>query len=233
MATTHLYFLFYTEIKAHWLYLTRTPPAHFIDQLLLNFALAAICIYAPQLPTFAGDSSLVKPCLILGSSIALATLIIIVTSKARKQTFYNMIVASFSMLALLTLVLPNLGIPSNKPLVEAMQSQYQPGDKIVNYFHYFYDVPLYSQQTVTLVANWDDPAMRRKDNWRKIFLYGLEHQPAAKTQLIKPQILWKQWNKKPRMFVFARQSHLPFIRKHASPVNIIAENETYVVLSNQ
>lgn len=199
----------------------------------LGIAVALFCV--PYLPMFAKSPPIHKPMIILGMTLLICTLIIAYCNfrKSSTATWHTMISATFVSLLTLTLIMPMLPIPTNKPLINAVQALQKPDDKIVNYFHYFYDVPLYSQKTVTLVANWDDPGMGRKDNWRRIFLYGLDYTSKNKHQYVKPQVLWSEWNNQKRLFVFTRKAHLDFFKRHANPVVVIAEQGAYAVVSNQ
>ena len=192
--------------------------------------------YLPQLAALWGTSLiLTKPIILLLITLGIVVIIVAYCDwrASLHTTWHFMIAGAFASLLVMSLVLPVLPLSSTKPLIQRVQAIKKPNDKLVSYFHYFYDLPLYAEQIATIVANWDDPAMRVKDNWRRIFLYGLEYATDAKQYYIKPEMLWNDWHDPARLFVFMRKIHLDFFKAHVNPVVIIAENDTYMVISNQ
>lgn len=197
--------------------------------------LTGIVFYLPRSSFFTDGSVMLKPSLLLGSTLLIGTLCIgfFHFFKNKIITWNVTIAMTAANILMLSLLIPILPIPSNKSLINHVQKIIQPGDEIVNYLSYLYDVPLYTQQTVTLVSNWGDPSMMRKDNWQRIFSYGLNYSPKNRQHYIKPDALWKRWHEPKRLFVFTRKSHLPHFTEQVSPIFIVAKEKSYLVISNQ
>lgn len=192
-------------------------------------------LYLPQLAFWDSNLTLAKPIILLVITLGIIVVIVAYCNwrASLHTTWHFMIAGTFASLLVMSLVLPLLPLSSTKPLIQRIQAIKKPDDKLVSYFHYFYDLPLYAEQIVTIVANWEDPAMRAKDNWRRIFLYGLDYATDSKQYYIKPEILWRDWHNPERLFVFMRKIHLDFFKAQVSPVVIIADDDTYIVISNQ
>lgn len=58
---------------------------------------------------------------------------------------------------------------SSKPLAEVLARMAVAGDQLVMFNQYAYDMPMYAKwdQPVIAVADWDDPALKRGDDWRR------------------------------------------------------------------
>jgi len=202
--------------------------------IICNFFLIALLLaLALKYPLISGLPA-PNPAILLSVILLILNLSILVAYiRTNIETTWHtvMFAATIGILGL-CLILPKLPLPTNKPLIEKILAIKQPDDKLIGYFHYFYDLPIYSQQTITVVDNWDDANIGRKDNWRKLFLYGLG-ETHSHEQLIKPTTLWQQWNQGQRLFVFVRKAHVDYLRSNVQPVIVIAELNNYAVVSNQ
>ncbi|CAM5787511.1 ArnT family glycosyltransferase [Castellaniella caeni] len=58
---------------------------------------------------------------------------------------------------------------SSRPLAQVLVQSAQPGDQLVMFNQYAYDVPLYAnwRKPVIVVTNWDDPRLMHGDDWRR------------------------------------------------------------------
>jgi len=77
---------------------------------------------------------------------------------------------------------------SNRPLALAMAGAMAPGDKVVMVDEYFYDVPFYARLThpVVIAADWADPEIPKRDNWRKEVFDAARFDPALARELLRP-----------------------------------------------
>ncbi len=224
--------------------------SHYISQLISNlkqnnitmlfislaiFLTALICLATPYLPQYKNYLTSKTPSLIMASVLFISSIILFLS--IRKKFFIAFVATTFvavSSLMTLMLITPYIGIPTNKPLVQAMQRYYQPGDLIVNYKHYFYDVPIYSQNTVVLVEEWNSPKINKKDNWRRLFSYALQHQPELKNRLITPHLLWQKWQQDQRIFLYTRKAHYKqIVKMTGNKAYIIASGPHFMLISNK
>jgi len=80
--------------------------------------------------------------------------------------------------------------PSSKGLAQQILLQYRPEDKIAMLQRYRYDLDFYlgTIKSSFVVSNWDDPAIKRSDNWRKELYDAGQFEPeAAERLLITPR----------------------------------------------
>lgn len=73
---------------------------------------------------------------------------------------------------------------SNRDLGVALAARLQPGDRVVLVDGAFFDVPFYAglRQPPTVLADWDDPSIPRRDDWRKELADAARFAPEAGAQ---------------------------------------------------
>lgn len=77
---------------------------------------------------------------------------------------------------------------SNRSLAQALRAQYRPGDPVLAFDHYPYDLAFLArlQQPVVSVGDWQDPAIAQRDDWRKELVdAGRFDEAAAARQLLR------------------------------------------------
>lgn len=76
--------------------------------------------------------------------------------------------------------------PGTKALALKLKAHYRASDKIVMLERYRYDLPFYldAGKTVFVVSDWDDPDLRRSDNWRRELYDAGKFDPTAAAQLL-------------------------------------------------
>ena len=77
---------------------------------------------------------------------------------------------------------------SNRALALVLAARFAPADRVVMVDDYFYDIPFYAQlrEPVIIASNWDDPALPRRDNWRKELFDAARFDPARGRALLRP-----------------------------------------------
>jgi 4-amino-4-deoxy-L-arabinose transferase-like glycosyltransferase len=76
---------------------------------------------------------------------------------------------------------------SGRPIAETLRQERHPGEPVWMLDRYVYDVPFYArlETPVRVVLDWTDPAVRRRDDWRKeIAEAGRFASPQARTALV-------------------------------------------------
>lgn len=142
--------------------------------------------------------------------------------------------AGLSLLLLIsvTALMPRVSLPSIKPFLPTIAAQRTPQTKIVSYQHFYQDAPLYLQQRIILVANWDDPALQKADDWRRELLPGVEKNPASRQWMWNEAQFWQQWHRTP-LLVFLPKSRLATFKEQAqSKVEILQQKDRIVLVSN-
>ena len=77
---------------------------------------------------------------------------------------------------------------SNRALALALAGAMAEADTVVMVDEYFYDVPFYARLTrpVVIAADWADPEIPRRDNWRKEVFDAARFDPAQAAALLRP-----------------------------------------------
>ena len=77
---------------------------------------------------------------------------------------------------------------SNRALALTMAAAMRPDDKVVMVDEYHYDVPFYARlaHPVIIAADWSDPEIPRRDNWRKEVFDAARFDPVLARELLRP-----------------------------------------------
>lgn len=121
---------------------------------------------------------------------------------------------------------------SAKPLVAELKTILTPQDEVVNYFKFYHDVPLYLEQRITLVANWNDPDIAQKDNWVRELWFGMPFQQTS-DWLIDENTFWQRFNSDKRVFVFLNDNYFAQFKSHAQHYFVIGKSNDIILLSNK
>ena len=148
------------------------------------------------------------------------------------RSLFN-ICAVCSVLLLLTLTLGTqyLNLNSAKPLAITLKKLVKPGDEVIFYFKYYQDVPLYLEQRVAIVADWQSTEIPYKDNWVRELWYGMPFQKA--NWLMDETTFWQHWESNKRIFVFVKANYFDQFKKQAKNYFILGEYNHIFLLSNQ
>lgn len=124
----------------------------------------------------------------------------------------------------------HLNTNTAKPLAVYLASKLKPQDEVVNYFKYYYDVPLYLQKKVTLVSHWDPVLIRERDNWARELIDGRNKQHAY--WLIDEKSFWVKWQMPKRLYVFLNANYFEQFKSHTDHYYVLAVYNNIVLLSN-
>ncbi len=77
---------------------------------------------------------------------------------------------------------------SNRALALALAERIAPADTVVMVDEYFYDVPFYARlkRPVLIASDWADPALPKRDNWRKEVADAARFDPTLGRALLRP-----------------------------------------------
>ncbi|MBA3660992.1 MAG: glycosyltransferase family 39 protein [Gammaproteobacteria bacterium] len=203
-------------------------------QLIAGGLLFAIVLlvttFVPILPlpaTFTPHIKLIAYLFILSALIGLIFL-------RRKSLLFHFSLWNITTIAYLLVVIAgatHLNVNTAKPLTTYLQTVLKPEDEVVHYFKYYYDVPLYLHQQVTLVNNWDPLKIRAKDNWARELLDGRHKQEA--NWLINEEIFWSKWHSKKRLYVFLNTNYLNQFKVGAPTYFVVQKHRDILLVSNQ
>ena len=77
---------------------------------------------------------------------------------------------------------------SNRSVALALAARMQAGDRVVMVDAYYFDLPFYARldAPVVIAADWDDPQLPLRDNWRKELFDAARFDPARGRALLRP-----------------------------------------------
>ena len=95
-----------------------------------------------------------------------------------------LLLASPALTAALKIKLP----ASSKAVAAVLAAQFAPGDRVVFVDEMFYDLPFYAglKQPAIVASDWADPALPKRDNWRKELFDAARFDPARGRELLWP-----------------------------------------------
>jgi 4-amino-4-deoxy-L-arabinose transferase-like glycosyltransferase len=147
--------------------------------------------------------------------------------------FYCLLAVACSFLLLITASSSSINKRSIKPLTTELNAVLKPGDEVVSYYKFYYDLPIYTGKRVTIVADWNATDIAQNDNWVRELWYGMPFQD-TKEWLIGDETFWKRWNSDKRLFVMTDENYLPTLKAAAKEhIYEIARYKSTVLLSNK
>lgn len=135
-------------------------------------------------------------------------------------------------LFILTTGAAHLNQNSVKPLVAYLKTVIQPQDEVITYFKYYYDLPLYLEQRVSVTTDWDSPHIANKDNWVREFWNAKDFQKTG-DWLINEDTFWTRWESGKRVFVFLNTNYFEQFKLRASAYFHLGKNNDIILLSNK
>lgn len=145
------------------------------------------------------------------------------------------VVIIFNLLALLlaTYHADKLNNKSLKPLILTLKHQLHENDIVINYYKHFPDVPLYLEQPVIVVNNWEDKKIPKTDNWAREFWVGQQFQKTDHL-LIDETTFQKIWHGNQRVYTFVGDNFLTAFKAQVRPYYLIAHHHShYYLFSNK
>ena len=121
---------------------------------------------------------------------------------------------------------------SAKPLVSYLKTVKQPEDEVIAYFKYYYDVPLYLEERITVATQWDTPDIAKKDNWMREFWNAMAFQKTD-DWLINEDNFWTRWESEKRVFVFVNTNYFDKFKLRAKSYFHLGQHNDIILLSNK
>lgn len=140
---------------------------------------------------------------------------------------------SWSIIFLLTVVggAAHLNERTTKPLITTLNAVLKPGDQVVNYYTFYQDVPLYLNQTIILVADWQSPTIAQKDNWiRELWV---QMKDRKENNLIDNQTFANRWRSPQQLYVFLDAKYLNQLQETVGDYHLINQYHDIVLVSNR
>lgn len=119
-----------------------------------------------------------------------------------------------------------------RPMALYLKTLLKSDDEVVHYFKYYQDVPIYLQQQVTVVADWQSPDIIHNDNWVREFWFGMPFQKTD-TWLITEQTFWGKWHDKKRLYVFLNANYFKRFKKHAKNYYLLGKYNDIILVTNK
>lgn len=139
---------------------------------------------------------------------------------------------SVAFLLTLTAGASHLNPNSSKPIALYLNTIKQPQDEIVNYYNFYQDAPIYLNQTIKIVANWQDPNIINRDNWQRELWLGMNLQP-SRPFLIDETQFWADWKSKKRIYVMMDEKYLPGFSAKSDHYYLLKKYNDILLISNQ
>lgn len=209
--------------------------AGLIAFILICLGTAVGFIMSPQIAKLHINENLI-PYFNVGAIVFLSAAItscFLIRKLSSSNIFYCLLTTASLFLLLMIASASALNERSIKPLTLELKSLVKPDDEIVAYYKFYYDIPIYTQKRVTIVADWTAPDIEQNDNWLRELWYGMPFQN-TKEWLINDETFWKRWNSNKRLFVVTDTSNYEKL-KAAGKNNIheISQYKNAVLISNQ
>ena len=153
-------------------------------------------------------------------------------NKVSKIFCYLLVIITVAELTFIAIA-PALKLRSSKSFAIVIKQIGKPDDQVVGYYRYYYDLPVYLNRQISVVENWDNPAVVTDDNWRREISNKM-HAPSARQWLITENIFWKQWHSQQRMFVVLEKNDLQqFLSRANHRFYFITEYQDTYLLTNR
>jgi hypothetical protein len=186
---------------------------------------------AAAIPKFVLLPSMILLCISMLSLLTLAF-------KIKKSAPYFIVFFIFQALFLWSLIGPLKTIFNAKsiyPIAEIINKDAGPNDVVVEYFHFDYDLLMYTHRDVKVVYNWDDPNIVYDDSWHRelaediLFKHG-DRQP----NLLLPNELPSLWHQTTRrIFLVTDAGSVPGLENAVGPVYLLKTTPPAVLVSNE
>lgn len=150
----------------------------------------------------------------------------------KKRVFIFCTLVSTSFLLVLVFNAARLNQKSTKPLAQYLKGILHSQDQVVSYFNYFHDMPLYLEQPITIVADWNSPNIAQKDNWKREFWIGMKFQKNHE-QLLDEKAFWHLWLSPKKIYVLVNNNRLDQFKIQAKKYFVAATYKNTLLISNQ
>ncbi len=188
--------------------------------LSLTFAAGAIISqpYIPATPTAAIHLTLLATVLSIG---AISTGIFYVRNT--RYWFATMLLTSALAYPIINTTIPHIDDRSIKSLAMDLKPMLEPGDIVINYKHYYQDLPFYIERE-TLIADW-----------RNELDFGATHQENGPERLINIEDAMALWNSDKTVYALTRSQYYDELLEQTPSVRLflISRTPSNVLISNK
>lgn len=162
-----------------------------------------------------------------------AVSIYLLFSQQFSKMFYCLLAVACAFLLILSASSNSINKRSIKPLTQELNAILKPGDEVVTYFKFYYDLPIYTEKRITIVADWKASDIAQNDNWVRELWYGMPFQD-TKEWLIDKETFWKRWQSDKRLFVLTDINYYEQLSSEAkSNLYQISRYKDTLLLSNK
>lgn len=211
---------------------SRGIAAGMITIVLLNLLIAILMFKLPH--HWADMPYQFTSTLFLGGVELAAAAIFIILFNARLTTaaLFNLcLITSAAMLLTFSFGARHLDMNSAKPLAQQLKPLLKPEDTVINYFKFYQDLPLYLDRTMILVANWNAPDIRERDNWVRELWYSMPFQNTDDI-LLNEEAFWKRWDSSEHIYVFVNTNYFKQFLQHGSNYELIGKHRDILLMKN-
>lgn len=202
--------------------------------IIINLFAAILLIFIPIYFSTSLTEKFTPYLMVIASafSISAMTATFFLLRKKLSSVVLLAVVTNVIFLLTLTSGAKHLNQNTAKPLVSDLKSILHPEDEVINYYKFYQDVPLYLEKQVTLVANWSNPDIVKKDNWVRELWYGM---PFQKTEnwLINEETFWQRFDSEARVFVFLNTNYFEQFKERAPHYFVLGRYNDIILLSNK
>lgn len=222
-------------LATHWQSVTENTARQLCLLLSILSLLISLLLISLSFYPWANLSPFFKPYLnviiVIFCLTAVAPLFIL---KKNKLSLLFLVCVFCNIFFLLTLVMGATHLNQNtaKPLVTYLKTIIKPEDKVISYFKYYYDVPLYLERRILIAANWQSPDIIKKDNWVRELWISMPYQKTDDL-LINEETFWQYWQSEKRVFVFLNDNYFDQFKLRATQYFHLGKYNDIILLSNK
>lgn len=153
------------------------------------------------------------------------------SKKYVSRAFCLLLVGIVLLLVCLPFMVPRINTNSSKEIATVIKPLLTTNSTVVTYFDYFYDLPLYLEKKVVVVADWQDPKLMQRDNWRRELALGIPFQDVTGI-LMTEAMFWQQWNSAHLLFVVMSTSDFQVFKQKAQHYYFLKRADDIVLVVN-
>lgn len=169
-------------------------------------------------------------CILLAGTVSCCYLL---RNTGTAKIFYTLLTLGVAFLLCLSASTSALNDRSIKPLAKALNTFVKPEDDLISFYKFYYDLPIYTQRRITVVADWKAPDIAENDNWVRELWYGMPFQKSH-DWLIDNDTLKNRWNSSQRIYLITDLNRLSDLKNIIqTPIFPVAQYKTTIVVSNQ
>lgn len=161
-------------------------------------------------------------------------------AKKSRIIFISLLVAMLAFEIAAAATVKKISVMQQNSYIKQLSAELRPtlgvNDRLVMFNVYYQDVPLYFQQTLYVVANWDAKDVLLHDNWRRELAEDLLYKKHARRNLlIGYQELKTMWaDGQQRIFIIAPEKEEQNLKQLlAPPIYVLQQQAGLIVLSNR